>query len=215
MSFIDPETISFWISSPYTQVIYFALSFSESSFFIIPPEVMLIPLGLANPDMSLWYGVLATIASVFGATFGYWIGKKGGRPVLRKLFSEKKVETVKTLFQKYDTKAIFISAFTPIPFKIFTISAGVFDLNFKNFLFTSLVGRGTRYMLLSVLMLLFGDSIRYFLEHQFDKFVLVSTLGVIGAIAFYKLGIPLLEKRFVKFTLKDRFVKFAQKFSKK
>jgi membrane protein YqaA with SNARE-associated domain len=214
MSFIDPETINAWVQSPYTQVIYFALSFSESSFFIIPPEVMLIPLGLADPKMSLWYGALATIASVCGAAFGYWIGQKGGKPILRKLFSEKKVETVKTLFQKYDTKAIFVSAFTPIPFKVFTISAGAFDLKFKNFLITSLVGRGVRYMLISALILLFGDSIRYFLEHQFDKFVLISTLGLIVAAALYKLGMPFLEKRFARFTLKQRLTKVFSRFLK-
>jgi len=204
MPFINAEFIAEWVNSPYATGVLSALSLSESAFFIIPPEVLLIPMALANKEMALIFGVITSIASVFGAALGYSIGKKGGKPVLEKLFSQEKIEKVKIMFHRYDTGAIFISAFTPIPFKVFTIAAGVFDLNFSKFLMASLVGRGLRYMLLVGLIYVFGDSIRYFLEHQFDKFVLVSTVGLIGGVAVYKFGIPYLEKRFLGESIKER-----------
>jgi membrane protein YqaA with SNARE-associated domain len=204
MSFIDTSFITEWVSSPYATGVLSALSLSESAFFIIPPEVLLIPMALANKEMALVFGFITTIASVFGAALGYGIGKKGGKPILEKLFSDEKIKKVKIMFHRYDTGAIFISAFTPIPFKVFTIAAGVFDLNFSKFLLASFIGRGLRYMLLVSLIYVFGDSIRYFLEHQFDKFILVATVTLIGGVAMYKFIIPYLEKRFLGESIKER-----------
>lgn len=204
MQIIDPSVYNAWIGSPYALLILSAMSFSESAFFIIPPEVLLIPMALANPALALVYGALTTVTSIFGAIFGYYLGKKGGKPILYKLFSESKVETVKVLFQKYDTKAIFISAFTPIPYKVFTIAAGVFDIDFKRFLIASIIGRGARYMMLSVMIMIFGEAIRGFIENQLDLVIAVGTVGLIGAIGFYKVGIPFLEQRVLKMSVKDR-----------
>lgn len=211
MTLIDPTLITSWMNSPYALGVLSILSFSESAFFIIPPEVMLIPMGLNNQSLAIWYGVIASLTSVAGAAFGYWIGQKGGKPVLKKLFKDHHIKAVKKMFQKYDTKAIFISAFTPIPFKVFTLSAGVFDLNFKRFMVTALLGRGARYLLLSALIVLFGDTISNFLENQLDKFIAVGTIGLIGLVGFYKIGIPFLETRVLKFSLKDRFLRIFRK----
>lgn len=207
MAFIDTTIISDWSLSPYALFVLGILSFSESAFFIIPPELLLIPMALANPELALLYGIITTLTSVAGAAFGYGIGKKGGKPILYKFFSEDKVSAVKKMFHKYDTKAIFISAFTPIPFKVFTIAAGVFDLKFDRFMVTSLLGRGARYMLLSVLIMIYGESIRNFLEHQFDLAVAIGTVAMIGLFVVYKFGIPFIEQRFLKMTLKERLSK--------
>lgn len=211
MSFIDTNLIGQWMQSPYALIILFILSLSESAFFIIPPEVLLIPMALNNQSASLAYGLFTTLASVIGASFGYWIGMRGGKPILYKLFSKEKIEIVKSLFHRYDTKAIFISAFTPIPFKIFTIAGGVFNINFKRFIITAAIGRGVRYLLLSTLIVLFGEKIRYFLEHQLDKFILISTVALIVLVGLYKIGLPFLKKRVLKQSLKS---KFKQLFSK-
>ena len=195
MNFISADLLNQWVNSPNAILLLSIFSFSESAFFIIPPEVLLIPMALAQPHLALLYGLLTTALSVAGAILGYWIGQKGGRPVLNKLFNESKIQTVENLFQRYDTGAIFISAFTPIPFKVFTIAAGVFRLNWSRFVLTSLVGRGTRYMIIAGLIYLFGDSIRYFLEHQLDQVILWGTIVLIALVGGYKIGWPFLERK--------------------
>jgi membrane protein YqaA with SNARE-associated domain len=214
MTIIDPQFINDWVMSPYALMVLSTLSFSESAFFIIPPEILLIPMALANKELALMYGLITTIFSVFGAAFGYFIGKKGGQPILNKLFSEEKITKVQTLFHRYDTGAIFISAFTPIPFKIFTIAAGVFDLNFSRFLLVSFLGRGARYMLLAGLIYFFGESVSDFLLNEFDKVVAIGTIGLIVVVGLYKIGIPFIEQRFLKETFKEKFIRLTTKFRK-
>lgn len=211
MTIISGEMINAWASSPYAILMLSVFSFSESAFFIIPPEVLLIPMALANPAMALIYGLITTVASVLGAGLGFLIGKKGGKPILEKLFSDKKIEAVRKMFHKYDTGAILMAAFTPIPFKVFTIAAGVFDLDFWKFIITSFIGRGTRYMIIAGLIFFFGESIRYFLENQFDKAVLLLTIIVIAAAGIYKLVLPFVEQKLLKQSLKDKLVSLFQK----
>lgn len=214
MTIISPEFINEWVSSPYALYVLSALSFSESAFFIIPPEVLLIPMALANKNLALFYGLLTTILSVMGAAFGYFIGKKGGRPVLNKLFSEEKITKVQTMFHRYDAGAIFISAFTPIPFKIFTIAGGVFDLNFGKFILVSFLGRGARYMLLAALVYFFGESVSNFLLNEFDKAIAIGTIILIVTVGLYKIGIPFIEQRFLKETIKEKAIRFINRFRK-
>ncbi len=204
MNLISPETISAWSSSPYGLGILTLLSFSESAFFIIPPEVMFLPMGLINPQSAIWLAIFISIASILGAIFGYYLGQKGGKPILNRLFSQEKIDKVRALYQKYDAWAIAIAAFTPIPYKLFTISAGVFDINFRRFLLASVIARTSRYLLLGVLMYIFGDSVRYFIEHQLDKVLLFGTIGLIGAFVAYKFIYPQLEARLTHLSLRDR-----------
>jgi membrane protein YqaA with SNARE-associated domain len=214
MTIISAEFINNWVASPYALIVLSSLSLSESAFFIIPPEILLIPMALANKEMALVYGMITTIASVFGAALGYLIGKKGGQPILNKLFSKKKTDKVQTMFHRYDTGAIFISAFTPIPFKVFTIAAGVFDINFVKFITVSFLGRGTRYMLLAGLVYLFGDSVSNFLLHEFDKVIAIATVGLITVVGLYKIGIPFIEQKFLKETLKEKISRISNRFRK-
>ena len=203
MNLLQPGTVDAWMASPYALVILGLLSFSESSFFLIPPEVMVIPMGIAAPEKALLYGLFISLLSLFGAMFGYFLGQKGGKPVLRKLFKEKHTKSVETLFQKYDTKAIFIAAFTPIPYKVFTISAGVFDLDYKRFMVASIIGRTARYMIIMGLIYFFGENIRYFIENQLDLVVGVSTIAAIAFFVFYKFAVPYIEKKWLKRSLKE------------
>jgi membrane protein YqaA with SNARE-associated domain len=203
MNILQPGTVELWMASPYALAILGLLSFSESSFFLIPPEVMVIPMGIAAPDKALGLGLFISLLSLFGAMFGYFLGQKGGKPILRKLFKEEHTQSVENMFKKYDTKAIFIAAFTPIPYKVFTISAGVFDLDYKRFLIASIIGRTSRYMIIMGLIYFYGESIRYFIENQLDKVVGIGTIAAIVLFVFYKYAIPFIESKWLKRSLKD------------
>lgn len=129
MSFINSA-----INSNNSLLILSALSFAESSFFPIPPDTLMIPLALMNPKMAIFYALLTTISSVIGGVFGYFIGLKGGRPLVQKIIKEEKLYQVKLLYQKYDVWAVLVAGFSPIPYKIFTIAAGLFELDLKRFI---------------------------------------------------------------------------------
>jgi len=203
MNILQPETVEALMASPYALAILGLITFSESSFLFIPPEIMVIPMGIAAPEKALWYGLFISFFSVLGATFGYLLGQKGGKPILKRLFKKKHTQVVENLFKKYDTKAIFIAAFTPIPYQVFTLSAGVFDLDYKRFLIASIIGRTSRYMLTMSLIFFFGESIRYFIENQLAIVIGLGTAALIAAAAFYKLGIPFIEEKWLKRSFKD------------
>jgi undecaprenyl-diphosphatase len=122
-------------------------AFTESSFFLIPPDAILIPLALLDSGNAVLYGLTATASSTAGALLGYWIGLKGGRPILLKLAGEKSVKKAEEFFNRHGAWAVGIAAFTPIPYKVFMIASGVFMLrNLKAFIIASLLGRGGRFM---------------------------------------------------------------------
>lgn len=203
MSLFNSSNIEVWITNPYALVILALLSFSESAFFIIPPEVMVIPMAIAAPHYAIWYGLYISVTSLLGAMLGFFLGKRGGQPLLRRLFKEEHTQSVERLFNKYDTKAIFIAAFTPIPYKVFTISAGVFNLDFKRFMVASTIGRSSRYLIITGLIALFGKKIQYFIENKLDLVIGVGTVALIALVAFYKLCIPWIEEKWLKRTFKD------------
>lgn len=204
MTIISPETIAAWNSSPYALAILAILSFTESAFFIIPPEVMFLPMALLNPANAIPLSLFISVASILGAAFGYWVGLKGGKPVLKKLFSDSKIEKVSHLYQKYDVWAIAVAAFTPIPFKVFTVAAGVFDISFKRMILVASVFRTLRYLILGVLIFAFGESITYFIEHQLDMVLLVGTVAGIALFLGYKFVYPRIEAKAIHLTLRDR-----------
>lgn len=204
MNIINTTSFEQATTSPYALGLLSLLSFSESSFFIIPPEVLLIPLAIANPESAIMLGLLTSFTSILGALFGYLIGQKGGKPILKKFFSPDKVDKVKILFNKYDAWAILVAAFTPIPFKISTISAGAFDINLKRFIIASSIGRSTRYMLISILIYFFGEPIKDFILNDLGLFMLIGTLIIIAAALASKLLIPAIEKKFLKETIKEK-----------
>lgn len=124
---------------PYGELGLFAVAFMESSFFPVPPDLLLIPLVLLSPERGLWYAFITTLGSVLGALLGYYIGIKGGRPILIKIAGVKKTESVEKYFKKYGDWAIGIAAFTPIPYKVFTIAAGVFRHALRNLIVISII----------------------------------------------------------------------------
>ncbi len=141
-------------------------SFIESFFLVPPPDFLLITMDLANPEKALFYAAICTIASALGGALGYAIGYWGGRPVFNFLFKNKheQFENVEKLYNKYGSLAVFFSAFTPIPYKIFTIASGILNMNFWKFLIASFFGRGLRFFIVSIVLMLFGATIKAYIE---------------------------------------------------
>jgi membrane protein YqaA with SNARE-associated domain len=153
--------------------------------FPLPPDVLLIAMDLAKPEKALLYALVCTIASVTGGCIGYSLGCFGGRPLFNKLFKSKveKFNAVEELYKKYGTVAVLLSAFTPIPYNIFTIASGILRMSFVKFLLASLVGRGGRFFLVSIVLILFGEAIKQYLNLVI---IIVSILLIIFFVIVYK-----------------------------
>lgn len=176
-----------WAGTPYAGVALFGIAFAESMIFPIPPDALMIPMMIAQPSLALVFAGIALVASVFGGIAGYGIGKKGGRPVMYRLFSDEKIRVVEHYYNKYDVWAISIAGFTPIPYKLFTISAGAFNLDLKRFMIASLIGRGGRFILVGGLIMLFGRQIQFFIDEYFDVAAIAFTVMLLGG--FYVINV--------------------------
>lgn len=160
-----------------------SLSFAESSFFPIPPDVLLLPMAFMNRSLAILYALLTTISSTLGGIFGHFLGRKFGKPLLKKLFKEDKIEKVEDYFKKYGGWAVGIAGFTPIPYKIFTISAGAFGVRLSIFTISSLIGRGGRFFLEGLIIFFFGDTAKYYLTNYFE--IITISLTLIIALIYY------------------------------
>ncbi|MAG59400.1 cytochrome B [Candidatus Woesebacteria bacterium] len=180
------EFVQSFVSSPYASGFLFLVAFIEASFFPIPPDTLLIPLSIANPTKALFYALIATLASTTGGIFGYWLGLKGGRPVLNRFVNAEKMKVVKHYYNRYDIWAIGLAAFTPVPYKVFTISAGVFGIDFKRFLLASLIGRGARFFLVGTLIFIFGTAIQKFLDQYLELVVIGFTVLLVGGFFAFR-----------------------------
>ncbi len=168
-------------------------SFIESFFLVPPPDFLLIALDLAKPEKALFYAFVCTVASVLGAMVGYGIGFWGGRPAFNFIFRNKKdkFEAVEKLYNEYGVVAVFFSAFTPIPYKVFTIASGVLNMNFWQFVLASFVGRGARFFLVSIVLMLFGAWVKQYLELII---IAVSLVIILFFIILYKKRKSIMKK---------------------
>lgn len=142
-------------------------SFIESFFLVPPPDFLLIAMDLANPSKALFYAFVCTIASAIGGGIGYGIGYYGGRPAFNWLFrkgGKEKFDAVEKLYNKYGVTAVLLAAFTPIPYKVFTIASGILNMNFWKFMLASFLGRGLRFFIVSIVLMLFGEAIKQYIE---------------------------------------------------
>jgi len=157
----------------------------ESFFLVPPPDFLLIAMDLAKPEKALFYAFVCTVASIVGAAIGYFIGLFGGRPVFNIIFKNKhdKFDAVEKMYNEYGSFAVFFSAFTPIPYKVFTIASGVLKMNFWKFILASFFGRGGRFFLVSIVLMLFGETIKQYLELVI---LAVTILIVIFCVIVYK-----------------------------
>lgn len=174
-----------WAGSPYALPALFVLAFAEASFFPVPPDVLLIALALSAPLLAYRYALLATLGSVIGGLCGYVIGW-GGWKVLEAYFyhyvpgvTAEGFALVEKLFDQYGFWTIFIAGFTPIPYKIFTISAGVFHLNIAVFVLASVIGRGLRFFLVATLLYYCGTAAKKLIDRYFNLFSLLLVVVLV------------------------------------
>jgi len=182
-----------WAETPYAVPALAILAVSESSFFPIPPDILLIALAVSIPQRAFMYALICSVSSVFGGMLGYLIGwgiwGVVGDFFLQYIFSplEHDIERGKELFQivqlKYQDNAflaIFTAAFTPIPYKIFTIAAGVFGVGFLTLVIASAFGRSLRFFMVAALIYFFGASIKAFIDKYFNILTIIFTILLIG-----------------------------------
>ena len=178
-----------WSEHKWALPVLCAISFTEASFFLIPPDILLIALAAGKPKRALIYAFWTTVFSVLGGLFGYWIGMTFWIYVKDYFFTYAFNETQFLLVQKYFQEntftAIVIAAFTPIPFKAFTVVGGVLGAPLIPFILGSIFGRGARYFLLGVLFFLFGDKIRHFVEKHFERVTILITIVGVAAVVLY------------------------------
>jgi membrane protein YqaA with SNARE-associated domain len=179
-----------WAATPYGSWALFLLALSESSFFPIPPDVLLIALAVAIPEKAFKYALICSIGSVLGGCLGYLIGLQFMTSIGEKIIVfyglNQKVAYIAELYSTYDAWAIGIAGFTPIPYKVFTISAGAFKINFWVFIVASIVSRSARFFLVGGLIFIFGSQIKSFIDRYFDILAIAFTVLLVGGFILIK-----------------------------
>jgi membrane protein YqaA with SNARE-associated domain len=186
-----------WSESRWGELALFILAFAESSFFPVPPDVLLIALCLGNPHRSFRYALVCMVGSILGAVGGYAIGyflwqNAGGEYTglaewfYAHVFSLEAFERVRQMFEQYNFWIIFTAGFTPIPYKLFTIAGGVFDINFVMFIVASIVSRGLRFTLIAWLIWKFGAPIKAFIDKYFNILAVAFTVLLVGGFLAIK-----------------------------
>lgn len=178
-----------WARHRYASYWLALVSFTESSCFLVPPDVMLAPMTLAKPERAWFYATLTTIASVLGGLFGYAIGLFAfnmAEPWLMSLGYMHAYETAAHWFDEWGFWAIFIAGFTPIPYKIFTIAAGAASMLLLPFVIGSLIGRGMRFFLVAALMRWGGPGLEARLHQWIDRIGWLTVLMLVTGYLIFK-----------------------------
>ena len=162
------------------------ISFAESSFFPIPPDIILIPMVLAKRSKAFFYALICTLSSVAGGILGYLIGlmlfNSIGILLINFYHLDEQVAQFKNYYSSYGAWIVIIAGFTPFPFKVITIASGLFQLNFFVFIICSILSRGSRFYLVSSLLYIFGDSIKIFIDKYFNFLTILFFILLIGSI---------------------------------
>jgi membrane protein YqaA with SNARE-associated domain len=182
-----------WAETPYGPLALFVLAFAESSFFPVPPDVLLIALSLGAPVRSFHFAGICTLGSVLGGIAGYAIGMvffdQIGYKILDFYGFFDKFAEVQALYLKYDALCVAVAGFTPVPYKVFTIASGIFGMNFPIFVVVSALTRGARFYIVSALIWKFGIPIKNFIDRYFNLltvvFVVLLVLGFVLVKMFF------------------------------
>ncbi|MBQ1952002.1 MAG: DedA family protein [Alistipes sp.] len=186
-----------WGDSRWGALALFLFAFAESSFFPIPPDVLLIALCLGAVARSFRFAAICTAGSILGAMVGYaigyfvWQNAAGEYTALahfffNHVFSVEAFEKVGALYDQYNFWIVFTAGFTPLPYKIFTITGGLFHINFVMFIVASIISRGLRFFLIGGLIWKFGAPIKSFIDKYFNLLAIAFTVLLVGS--FFLLG---------------------------
>ncbi|MBT5096565.1 MAG: DedA family protein [Candidatus Marinimicrobia bacterium] len=188
-----------WSNSKYGPLMLGLMAFAEASFFPIPPDVLLIPLALGLRTKAFRLAFICSLGSILGAIFGYVIGSylwwEGVNQFswLARLFFDVIPGFTPEIFYSIQTKyeiwnfwVVFTAGFTPIPFKVITISAGAFEINFILFVIASTLSRSARFFLLSALIWKFGEPMRVFIDKYFNLLAIIFMILLIGSFVLIK-----------------------------
>jgi len=177
-----------WAETPYGTWALFILAFAESSFFPIPPDVLLIALAISIPKNSFKYALVCSGGSILGGVFGYFIGLQFmefiGKPIIEFYGVNDKYDYIQQIYNRYDAWAVAIAGFTPIPYKVFTIAAGACRIRFSVFVLASILSRSARFFIVGGLIYTFGPAIRSFIDMYFNILATVfAALVLLGFVA--------------------------------
>jgi len=173
-----------WAAHRHAPSYLMGLSFAESSFFPVPPDVMLAPMALATPKRAWYFAALTTIASVLGGLFGYLIGMFAFElvePALQRYGYHDEFLRVQDWFDTWGFWAVFIAGFTPVPYKIFTIAAGLIAMPLLPFILASAIGRGARFYMVAALMVWGGERMQQWVRTYIDRIGWVVIAAAIGS----------------------------------
>lgn len=181
-----------WGNSRWGALALFLFALAESSFFLIPPDVLLIALCLGVTSRSFRYGLICLSGSIVGAMIGYaigffcWQNAAGEYTALANwffahVFSMESFLNVGELYDRYNFWIVFTAGFTPLPYKIFTITGGLFHINLAMFIVASIISRGLRFMLIAGLIWKFGAPIKTFIDKYFNLLAIIFTVLLIGS----------------------------------
>ncbi len=193
------EWVLHWAETPYGGIALFLLAFAESSFFPIPPDALLIALVLGASKKAFKFATNCTIASVLGALLGYsigyfiWWNANGEFSNVAMFFfnsvpgfTEKLFYNVKSMYDEWNFWIVFTAGFTPIPYKVFTISGGAFQINLIMFIIASLISRAGRFFLVAFLIWKFGPQIKGFIDKYFNILAISFAVLLIGGFVLIK-----------------------------
>lgn len=188
-----------WADTKYGAAALFVLAFAESSFFPIPPDALLIALVLGAQKKAFKFAAICSVASVIGALFGYaighflwWTPSNEFTGVANFFFNNvpsftpKAFYNIQKMYEQYDFWIVFTAGFTPIPYKIITISSGAFNINMIMFIIASVISRGARFFLVASLIWKFGPQIKSFIDKYFNWLAIAFTVLLIGGFVAIK-----------------------------
>ena len=175
----------------YSSWVLSIVSFAESSFFPIPPDVLLIPMIIAKRTKAWTYAFICTLSSVFGGVVGYAIGfflfNSIGILIVEFYNLTNSFDTFENYYKEYGMLIVLGAGFTPFPFKFITIASGVFSLNIFLFIFTAFIARGFRFYLLAILLFIFGEKIKFLIDKYFNILAVLFFILLIGSFMLIKL----------------------------
>jgi len=181
-----------WANTPYGAPALFLLAVAESSVFPVPPDVLLIALSISLPHRAWYYATICSLGSVIGGVIGYLLGW-GFWSLLAEFFftyvpgfTPQLFARVQALYAEHDFWVVFAAGFTPIPYKVITIAAGVFLINFPVFVLASLIGRSARFFLVAGLIRRYGPGIRSFVDRYFNLLSLLFLILLLGGFLVLK-----------------------------